>query len=166
MSCFYFGQLVCFSLQLCGHLLTFLLYLCPHPNDESDISKSHPEPIRTPTHLVVLAILNQEARHPCDHASWEGLREGPLHPLAGGRDNFPLGDTETGLGSWTRAHAYQPEIRLVSSRWGGVHSWVGISPGQLMQHNVQGLISRVTQFRLICQDYEVLVSDVSTGGAW
>ena len=27
-------------------------------------------------------------------SSWEGLREEPLDPLAGGRDNIPLGDTE------------------------------------------------------------------------
>ena len=96
-----------------------------NPHDDSDTSKSHPERGLVSNTSVVPAILDQEP----PWGSWEGLREGSLYPLAGGRDKSPLGDTETGSSGRSCCTPVQwPETRPVSSgRWGAL-PWVGISP--------------------------------------
>ena len=150
---------MCFSFQFFEN---YLNNLCPHPNDESDISKSHPEHIRTLTPWWSWQSWTRRCgTSQCNHASWEGLREGPPHPLAGGQDNLLLGDTETGLGSWT--WAWDPPGLIQVGRC-PLLGWNFPRSADVAQ--CSGLDIRVTQFRLICSDCEVSVSDVSKGGAW
>ena len=120
------------SFQLTSLPLVLITSYCPspgvilhNPNDDSDTSKSHPERGLDSNTSVVPAILDQEP----PWGSWEGLREGSLYPLAGGRDKSPLGDTETGFSGRSCCTPVQwPETRPVSSGRRGAPPWVGISP--------------------------------------
>ena len=76
---------------------------------------------------------------------WEGLRDGPVHPLAGGRTNMSAG-------------GYQKSVLIpVTAGWPPVTPLAGRGCGHRLENPLAGLWSSiagtplcVTQFRLIC----------------
>ena len=129
------------------------------PNDDSDNSKSHPERSPDPGTSVAPAILDQEPP-----GSWEGLREGSDHPLAGGRAHSPLGDTETGPGA--ELLRVRSDLRPAQSHLAGEVLRLGLEFPQTSNCSTMfRTLFKATQFRLICRDREVSGGTVSRGGA-